>query len=100
MFTDADGTYAVVASFAADSNETGHFLRVAAKTGTLFVEAIAQVADPDDYRAVADRLIGYVNRLVAAQKRLGPLSNLAPPAVPGPLTKADGPAPPLAARQR
>jgi hypothetical protein len=85
-FTDADGTYAVVASFAADGNETGHFLRVAAKTGTLFVQAIAQVADPDDYRAAADRLTGYVNRVVAAQKRLGPLSILAPPSVPGVIT--------------
>ncbi|KUM33512.1 hypothetical protein [Arthrobacter sp. EPSL27] len=79
-FTDADGTYAVLASIGADGADPGHFLRVAAKTGTLFVQAIVRVADPDDYRAAADRLTGYVNQVVAAQKRVEQGLDPLPPA--------------------
>ena len=69
-FTDGGRTYAVIASLAIEGKRSIQFLRVAAKNGTLFVQAIAQIQDPDDYRTTADRLTGYINNVFRGQDRL------------------------------
>lgn len=38
-FTDADQSFAVIATIVTESHRPAHFLRVAAKNGTLFVQA-------------------------------------------------------------
>lgn len=69
-FTDADQSFAVIATIIIEGRQPAHFLRVAAKNGTLFVQATMSLADPDNYRAEADRLTGYVNQVVHGEQQL------------------------------
>jgi len=69
-FTDADQSFAVIATIIMEGRRPAHFLRVAAKNGTLFVQATMSLTDPDNYRAEADRLTGYVNQVVHGEQQL------------------------------
>lgn len=69
-FTDADQSFAVIATIILDGRRPAHFLRVAAKNGNLFVQATMSLTDPDNYRAEADRLTGYVNQVVHGEQQL------------------------------
>lgn len=69
-FTDADQSFAVIATIILEGRRPAHFLRVAAKNGTLFVQATMSLADPENYRAEADRLTGYINQVVRGEQQL------------------------------
>ncbi|MFE4543005.1 hypothetical protein [Arthrobacter sp. NPDC056727] len=69
-FTDADQSFAVIATIITEGRRPAHFLRVAAKNGTLFVQATMPLADPGDYRDEANRLTGYVNQVVRGEQQL------------------------------
>ena len=69
-YTDADVTHAVIASLTPPSGAVRHLMRVAAKSGTLFVQASANIDSPDNFRAESERLSGLVNQVLAAQKKL------------------------------
>jgi hypothetical protein len=85
-FTDADQTYAVIATIIRAGRQPAHFLRVAAKNGTLFVQATMPLADPGGYRDEANRLTGYINQVVHGEQQLldgadvGPAPTQEPPA--------------------
>lgn len=49
-FTDADQSFSVIATIIVEGQPPAHFLRVAAKNGTLFSQATMPLADPSDYR--------------------------------------------------
>lgn len=70
-FTNGGLTYAVIARLAIEGKGSIQFLRVAAKSGTLFVQAIAEIKDADNYRATADRLTSYINNVFRGQDLLG-----------------------------
>jgi hypothetical protein len=63
-FTDADQSFAVIGTIVVEGQRPAHFLRVAAKNGTLFIQATMLLADPSDYRNEANRLTGYINQVV------------------------------------
>ncbi len=69
-FSDAGMTYAVIGTFKPSSGKVEHVLRVAGKIGTLLVQASASISNPDDYRAEADRLSGFINQVAALAKTL------------------------------
>ena len=69
-FSDAGMTYAVIGTITPPSGKTKHVLRVAGKIGTLFVQASANISNPDDYRADADRLSGFINQVAALASTL------------------------------
>lgn len=81
-FTDADQSFAVIATIILEGRQPAHFLRVASKNGTLFVQATMSLADPVDYRAEADRLTGYINQVVRGEQQL--LDGASPDPGPGP----------------
>lgn len=54
-FTEADQSYAVIATIFVEGQCPAHFLRVAAKNGILFVQATMPLADPADYPDEANR---------------------------------------------
>lgn len=54
-FTEADQSYAVIATIFVEGQCPTHFLRVAAKNGILFVQATMPLADPADYPDEANR---------------------------------------------
>jgi hypothetical protein len=81
-FTDADQSFAVIATLLIKGKRPAHFLRVAAKNGTLFVQATMPLADPDDYRNEANRLTGYINQVVRGEQQL--LDGANPSPGPGP----------------
>lgn len=69
-FSDAGMTYAVIGTITPPSGKTKHVLRVAGKIGTLFVQASANISNPDDYRADADRLSGFINQVAGLASTL------------------------------
>lgn len=81
-FTDADQSFAVIATLIVEGQRPAHFLRVAAKNGTLFVQATMALADPSDYRNEADRLTGYINQVVRGEQQF--LDGASPGPGPGP----------------
>lgn len=81
-FTDADQSFAVIATIILEGRRPAHFLRVAAKNGTLFVQATMSLEDPEDYRAEADRLTGYINQVVRGEQQF--LDGASPDPGPGP----------------
>ncbi|MCB5292247.1 hypothetical protein BJQ90_01681 [Arthrobacter sp. SO3] len=72
----------VIATIIVEGQRPAHFLRVAAKNGTLFVQATMPLADPSDYRNEANRLTGYVNQVVRGEQQL--LDGASPSPGPGP----------------
>ncbi|WP_410554409.1 hypothetical protein [Arthrobacter globiformis] len=87
-FTDADKSFAVIATIIMEGRRPAHFLRVAAKDGTLFIQATMLLADPDDYRNEADRLTGYINQVVRGERQL--LLGASPRPEPGPAKEPPG----------
>jgi hypothetical protein len=87
-FTDADQSFAVIATLVVEGQRPAHFLRVAAKNGTLFIQATMPLADPSDYRNEADRLTGYINQVVRGEQQL--LLGASPGPVPGPAQEPPG----------
>jgi hypothetical protein len=81
-FTDADQGFAVIATLLIEGKPPAHFLRVAAKNGTLFVQATMPLANPGDYRNEANRLTGYINQVVHGEQQL--LDGAFPSPGPGP----------------
>lgn len=73
-------------TFIVEGQRPAHSLRVAAKNGTLYVQATMPLADPSDYRNEANRLTGYINQVVRGEQQL--LDGASPSPSPGP-----GPAP-------
>ncbi len=69
-FSEAGLTYSTIASTYPPGMAPRHVLRVAGKIGTLFVQASANIDNPEDYRADADRLSVYINQVVAASRSL------------------------------
>ena len=69
-FSDAGMTYAVIGTFTPSGGKAKHVLRVAGKIGTLFVQASAFISNPDDYRAEADRLSGFINQVAGLARTL------------------------------
>lgn len=53
----------MIGTFTPSGGKAEHVLRVAGKIGTLFVQASAFISNPDDYRAEADRLSGFINQV-------------------------------------
>ena len=60
----------MIATTIFEGQRPAHFLRVAAKNGTLFVQATMPLADPGDYRNEANVLTGYINQVVRAEQQL------------------------------
>jgi hypothetical protein len=60
----------VIATTILEGRRPAHFLRVAAKNGTLFVQSTMPMADPGDYRNEANLLTGYINQVVRAEQQL------------------------------
>ncbi|MGO4807677.1 hypothetical protein AB4089_21440 [Arthrobacter sp. 2MCAF15] len=81
-FTEADQSYAVIATIFLKGRPPAHFLRVAAKNGTLFVQATMPLADPANYRTEADFLTLYINQVVRGEQQL--LDGASPSPGPGP----------------
>lgn len=71
-----------IATLLIEGKRPAHFLRVAAKNGTLFVQATMPLADPGDYRNEANRLTGYINQVVRGEQQL--LDGANPSPGPGP----------------
>lgn len=78
----------MIATLIVEGRRPAHFLRVAAKNGTLFVQATMALADPSDYRNEANRLTGYINQVVRGEQQFldgaSPSPSPAPARVPAP----------------